>query len=58
MLMKRKNKKSIDFPKKVLFLDRNDKGTKKVTGCFPKNVNVIDRGTDYTDTIKGSERAE
>lgn len=52
------NKKSIDFPKKVLILDKKDKGTKKVTGCFPKNVNVIDNGSDYTDTIKGSERAE
>ena len=52
------NKKSIDFPKKVLILDKKDKRTKKVTGCFPKNVNVLDNGSDYTDIIKGSERAE
>ena len=48
------SKKSTGFPKKVLILDKKDKEAKKVTGGFPKNVNVIDSGPVYTDTIKGS----
>ena len=52
------SKKSTDYPKKVSFLAKKDRNAKKVTGDLPKNVNVIDNGMNYTDTIKGSIRAE